>query len=48
LQIIQNRTGRVVEGFAYRHKAEAEQRLSALSAQHPGRYRLEIDKRYEY
>lgn len=35
LQIIENRIGRVVEEFAYRRKAEAEQRLSALSAQHP-------------
>lgn len=48
LQIIDNRSYRVAEEFTYRRKAEAEQRLAALQAQYPGRYRLEIDKRYEY
>ena len=48
LQIIENGTARIVEEFAYKRKAEAEQRLLALQAQYPGSYRLEIDKRYEY
>src|SRR5262249_19523499 len=30
----------IVEEFPYNRKAEAEQRLSALQAQYPGRYRL--------
>jgi len=45
---IENRSCRVVEEFAYTHRAEAEQRLSDLQAQYPGRYELEKDKRWEY
>lgn len=48
LQVIDNKSNRVVEEFAYRRKAEAEQSLVALQAQYPGRYRLGIYKRYEY
>ncbi len=48
LRIIENGTYRIVEEFAYRRKAEAEQRLLAFQAEHPGKFRLEIDKRHEY
>jgi hypothetical protein len=47
-RIVDTRTKSIVEEFAYRRKAEAEQRLLALGAQYPDRYYLEIDKRYEY
>ncbi|HJT78414.1 MAG TPA: hypothetical protein VJ739_14520 [Gemmataceae bacterium] len=47
-QIIDRISGSIVEEFAYRRKAEAEERLAALQALHPGRYQLEIYKRYEW
>jgi hypothetical protein len=40
-------SGRMVEEFPYRQKVQAEQALQALQAKAPGKFRLEIDKRYE-
>jgi hypothetical protein len=47
LQIIENGTRRLIEEFAYKRRPEAERRLSVLLSQHPGRYRIQIDKRTE-
>jgi len=48
VQIKENGTHKVVEEFAYCRKSEAEQLLFALQTQYPGKYRLVMDKRYEY
>ena len=47
LRIIQNRTGRVVQEFPYRERAEVEGCLSRVEATHPGAFRLVIVKRLE-
>lgn len=47
LQIVETRTGAVIDEFPYRRKAEAEERIRALELLYRGQYGLRQDSRWE-
>jgi hypothetical protein len=47
IQLVEVRTGSVIDEFPYPRRAEAEGRLRALEIQYPGQYKTRQDSRWE-